>query len=346
MLAGASSWADRSLVRDGTFYPSRSLNAAQKLAYYATRLPMAEIATTFRFPPTPQLAQRWVDNTPEGFTFDVRAWSLLCGAPTWPESLWPDLLGEVKRPRQAQAKLYRHHLPPAVVDECWARFNYALRPLVEAARLGVVVMRYPGWFIPRPAAWEELAELPRRLNGLRVAVELRNHRWFEGDACETTLAFLEELGLCFVCRDRPGEAEGSRPEGSRPGAARPGAGRPVVAATGDIAFVRFPGRSRWWEEQGQNTGADPAGTSPGAVPGAGGDPSEPTTKAQVEELDLTDSASVDVPWRYRYSGDELAAWLPAVADLASGTTEVHLVMDNCWRADAVDNASALLDLLR
>jgi hypothetical protein len=56
VLAGASSWADRSLVRDGGFYPSRSLSAAQRLAYYTSRLPLAEIATTYRFPPTPELA--------------------------------------------------------------------------------------------------------------------------------------------------------------------------------------------------------------------------------------------------------------------------------------------------
>ena len=110
MLAGSSSWADRSLVRDGTFYPSRSLSAAQRLAYYAGRLPLAEVATTYRFPPTPEVAQRWASSTPAGFTIDVRAWSLLCGAPTWPESLWADLQGYVRPSRREGAKLYRQ--PP------------------------------------------------------------------------------------------------------------------------------------------------------------------------------------------------------------------------------------------
>jgi uncharacterized protein YecE (DUF72 family) len=50
-------------------------------------------------------------------------------------------------------------------------------------------------------------------------------------------------------------------------------------------------------------------------------------------------------WSYRYSDAELAAWVPAVQDLALGTSEVHLIMDNCWRADAVDNAGTLLQLL-
>lgn len=305
--AGASSWADRSLVRDGTFYPTRSLNAAQKLGFYASRLPLAEVATTFRFPPTADIAQRWVQSTPPGFVFDVRAWSLLCGAPTWPESLWPDLWGHVRPSRREASKLYRHRLPASVVDECWDRFNHAISPLVRSGKLGAVIMRYPGWFCPGAAAWGELAQLPVRLPAVTVAVELPNHRWYDGDACETTLAFLEELGLCFVCRDRPG------PE------------RPVVATTGQIGFARLAGRSRWWE-------AGPPAAEDAGGPGA--------------DVDLTGPGSADVPWRYRYSDQELAAWAPALRDLAEGSREVHVLMDNCWRADAVDNAATLLALLR
>ncbi len=223
VLAGSSSWADRSLVRDGSFYPSRSLSARQRLLYYATRLPLTEVATTYRFPPTPDVAKRWVASTPPGFTIDIRAWSLLSGAPTWPESLWADLQGHVRPSRREGAKLYRHHLPATVVEECWDRFNHAVRPLAEAGRLGAVVVRFPSWFRPRPAAWSELIELPARLPGLPVAVELTSERWFEGDACEQTLGLLEELGLCFVCRD-----------GTK-------AGKPIVAATSEVGFVRFTG---------------------------------------------------------------------------------------------------------
>ena len=82
--AGASSWADRSLVRHGGFYPRKTMTATQRLGFYCEQLPIAEIATTFRFPPTPDLAGQWAARTPEGFLFDLRAWSLLTGAPTLP----------------------------------------------------------------------------------------------------------------------------------------------------------------------------------------------------------------------------------------------------------------------
>ncbi|HET9059667.1 MAG TPA: DUF72 domain-containing protein, partial [Acidimicrobiales bacterium] len=50
-------------------------------------------------------------------------------------------------------------------------------------------------------------------------------------------------------------------------------------------------------------------------------------------------------WSYRYSAEELAEWVPVLRDLASGCSELHLVLDNCWRSDAVDNAGQLLALL-
>jgi uncharacterized protein YecE (DUF72 family) len=307
LLAGASSWADRSLVRDGTFYPSRSLSAAQRLAYYASRLPLAEVATTYRFPPTPDVARRWANTTPPGFTLDIRAWSLLSGAPTWPGSLWADLQGQVRPSRREGSKLYRNRLPASVVEECWERFNHAVRPLAEAGRLGAVIVRFPSWFKPRPAAWEELACLPLRLAGFRVAVELTSERWYEGDTCEQTLGLLEELGIGFVCTDNLSV-------------------KPVVAATTDMAFVRF-------------TGAPGHASASKGRPGATRLP-EPFAMGSGPQ-----TGEMAYPWARRYSEQELAEWAPAIRDLASCTSEVHIIMDNCWRSNAVDNASTLLGLL-
>ena len=50
-------------------------------------------------------------------------------------------------------------------------------------------------------------------------------------------------------------------------------------------------------------------------------------------------------WPYRYSAGELESWVTRLSDLASSANEVHVLMDNCWGSDAVDNAAALADLL-
>jgi uncharacterized protein YecE (DUF72 family) len=287
-LFGTTSWADRSLVSSGAFYPKRSMTARARLAYYAARFPLAEVATTFRFPPTPDVAAQWVERTPPGFTFDIRAWSLFTGAPTLPDSLWPDLQDGVRDRSRDLRRLYASHLTTEALDECWIRFEHAVRPLHSAGRLGVVIFQYPGWFSPRPESWADLALLPSRLPDYRLAIEFRSPKWFEGDACEGTLEWLEERGLALVCVDGP--RSGWR--------ATPG----VTAATSEVALVRFVGRR---EED-------------------------------------------DDPWTtpYRYRTAELGEWVPRLEALASSAREVHVLMDNCWGSDAVDNAAELAELFR
>jgi uncharacterized protein YecE (DUF72 family) len=287
VLFGTTSWADRSLVSSGSFYPRRSMTARARLAFYADRFPLAEVATTYRFPPTPEVAAQWVERTPPGFTFDIRAWSLLTGAPTLPDSLWPDLQDEVRDRARDLRRLYSAHLSPDALEQCWLRFEHALRPLYAARKLGAVILQYPSWFTPRPEAWAELAALPGRLPDYRLAVELRSPKWFEGDACEGTLEWLEGCGLSVVCVDGP--SGGVR--------ATPG----IAAATADVAIVRFVGRR------------------------------------EVE------SESWTAPYRYR--NHELAEWVPRLIGLAGSVPEVHVLMDNCWGSDAVDNALQLAELL-
>jgi uncharacterized protein YecE (DUF72 family) len=225
--AGTTSWADRSLVRDGGFYPRKTMTASARLAWYCQRFPLAEIATTFRFPPTPELCAQWAERTPDGFIFDVRAWSLLSGCPTLPDSLYADLQGAVAATARDKRRLYAAHLPAEVLEECWTRFARSLAPLRDAGRLGVVTIAYPTWFSPRPESWDELSRLARRLPGMQVAVELSHARWFEGETADSTLEWLESRGLGFVCVDGPPDPAGHRP---------------VVAATSDVAVVRFRGR--------------------------------------------------------------------------------------------------------
>ena len=285
---GTSSWADQGLVREGNFYPRKTMTASQRLAFYCSQLPLAEIATTYRFPPTPDLARQWVARTPPGFCFDLRAWSLLTENPTLPDSLWEDLQDEVRPETRHRRRLYSSHLGAEALDECWDRFEHALRPLHDEGRLGVVILQYPSWFTPKPENRAALVAARLRLADYHVAVEFRSPKWLAGAACEDTLEWLEAHDLGFVCTDGP--------------ASGPRAIPPVMAATADIAVVRFIGR-RSAEE-------DPW------------------------------------PWPYRYNQAELADAARRVRDLASSTAEVHLIMDNCWRDDAVANALSLARCIR
>ena len=293
VLVGTCSWTDPTLVKETDWYPRRSMTAAERLAFYASRFPVVEVDSTYYFPPTPELAGSWVERTPDGFTFDVKAWSLLTGHPTFPESLWPDLQAEVAPEHRGKRRLYRHHLAADALDEAWERFRHALAPLASSGRLGAVLLQFPRWFGPKTANRRQLAAAVERLGGLRALVEFRHRRWMEGDECERTLGLLEDLGASYVCVDAPPGFASSVP--------------PVVAATSELAVVRFHGRNA------------------------------ATWEAQV--------ATAAERFRYLYSEEELAEWVPRVKELAASSSEVHLLMNNCWRDQAVTNAAQLAELL-
>ncbi|MBV8387648.1 MAG: DUF72 domain-containing protein [Acidimicrobiia bacterium] len=229
VLVGTCSWTDRTLVNESDWYPRRSMTAAQRLAFYASQFPVVEADSTYYFPPTPEMSESWVERTPDGFTMNVKAYSLLTGHPTLPQSLWPDLQAEVASEHRDKRSLYANHLPPDAVEEAWDRFRHALMPLHSAGKLGAVLLQYPRWFTPKEANREELATARRRLPDYDVCVEFRNGRWLAGDEADRTFEFLEQEHLAYVCVDEPQGFDSSLP--------------PVVAVTSDLAVVRFHGRN-------------------------------------------------------------------------------------------------------
>lgn len=211
-------------MHESSWYPRRSMKAAERIAFYASRFPLVEIDATFRFPPTPDLARQWVQRTPSGFTIDVQAWTLLTGGAALPDSLWEDLREELRPELRDRHRLYLAHLTPAGRAESWRRFRHSLAPLDEAGRLGAVVLRYPAWMRPGETGRTLIREARAELPDYPLAVELSHPRWLDGRTCEETLGFLEDEHLGFVCVDRLD-------------------GPPVVATTSDLAIVRFPGRN-------------------------------------------------------------------------------------------------------
>jgi uncharacterized protein YecE (DUF72 family) len=294
VLVGTCSWTDATLVKETDWYPKKSMTAAERLAYYASRFPIVEVDSTYYFPPTPELSQTWAERTPEGFTMNVKAWSLLTGHPTFPNSLWEDMQSAVPTEHRDKRRLYSHYLPPDALDEAFDRFRHSLLPLQRAGRLGAVLLQYPRWFGPKHENRQVIRDTVARLPGLRLCVEFRHARWLEGGDCEPTLELLEELGVSFVCVDEPAGFPSSMP--------------PVVAVTSDLAVVRFHGRNTaTWEDPEIQTAAE--------------------------------------RFRYRYNTDELREWVPRIHEMATSAREVHVLMNNCYRDDAVINAAELADLL-
>ncbi len=223
---GTASWTDKTLLESG-WYPQTADTPEKRLAYYARQFPIVEVDATYYGPPSEQTTRLWAERTPAGFTFNIKAFSLLTGHPTRVSSIYKDL-----RPETDKKNIYPGDLPPQAYEEIWTRFLSALDPLVEANKLGALLFQFPPWFGIRKSNKEYMLEVAARCKPLRPVFELRNASWFEGANRNETLDFLRAHKLPFVCVDMPQGYKSSIP--------------PIVAATSDLAVVRFHGHSDKW----------------------------------------------------------------------------------------------------
>jgi uncharacterized protein YecE (DUF72 family) len=294
VLVGISSWTERTLIKEGNFYPPAAKTAETRLQFYAGQFPIVEVDSTYYFPPSERNAILWIERTPKDFTFNIKAYSLLTNHPTKRESLYADLRDELPKELEKKRNLYREQLPDEVVEQVWQRFHDALMPLHSAGKLGALLFQFPQWFVIARKNKEYLLECRDRLKDFRIAVEFRHKSWLEERNREETIGFLEENGLPFVCVDMPQGFDSSLP--------------PIAVATSrDLAMVRFHGR----------------------------DPKAWTTKSETAAE----------RFRYEYKERELREWVPKIKDLSEQARETHVLMNNCYRDYAVNNARELRSLL-
>ncbi|MFY1692436.1 DUF72 domain-containing protein [Plantactinospora sp. WMMB782] len=223
---GTASWTDRTLLESG-WYPAGADTPERRLAYYAERFPLVEVDATYYSPPAQRTAELWAGRTPAGFTFNVKAFSLLTGHPTRVSALYKDL-----RPETEKRNVYPGDLTAQAYEEVWTRFLSALEPLAEAGKLGALLFQFPPWFTIKRDNKQYLLEVSRRCGPLRPVFEFRHASWFADGNREETLGFLREHELAYVSVDMPQGHRSSVP--------------PVLAATADLAVVRFHGHSDRW----------------------------------------------------------------------------------------------------
>ena len=235
---GTASWTDRTILPPGLFYPPHVSSAEDRLRYYASRFSMVEIDSSYYGLPIRRNSELWAERTPDGFTFDIKAYALMTGHPSEVARL-PKALREALPPAIASAKrVYPKDLPPEIYHEVWALFRDAIEPLIAAGKLGSVLLQYPQWFTPGTAARNALLEARDRLGGVPCTVEFRSREWLDPRARERTLEFLRDHALPYVIVDEPQGLPNSVP--------------PVAAVTAPtLSIVRLHGRrDDLWNRRG------------------------------------------------------------------------------------------------
>src|SRR5580658_2068009 len=130
VYAGTSGWAYASWKPN--FYPPK-LSAAKFLGYYSSRLNSVEVNYTFRSTPTEKLLTGWIEATPPGFLFAIKAHQRIT---------------HIKRLRDA--------------GEDTERFVSSLEPLRAAGKLGPVLFQLPPFLkCDLPRLEDFLTALPR-----------------------------------------------------------------------------------------------------------------------------------------------------------------------------------------
>ena len=147
IYAGTSGWAYPSWKPD--FYPAK-LASAKFLNHYATRLNTVEVNYTFRRFPTEKLLRGWIEATPAGFQFAIKA-----------------------------NQKITHVARLSNVADFTSDFVRSLQPLDAEKKLGPVLFQLPPFLkCDVPLLKDFLAVLPR---SLRAAFEFRHATWFSDE---------------------------------------------------------------------------------------------------------------------------------------------------------------------
>jgi uncharacterized protein YecE (DUF72 family) len=195
IVVGTSSWADPGFVED--WYPD-DLPARDRLSWYAEHFEAVEVNSTFYAGSAERTIERWAEQTPEGFTFDVKLHRLLSRHAAGLDSLPKDLRDDAEVVGRGRVRL-TPDLEAALAEDTLA----AVAPLDDAGKLGAFLLQLSPAFEPRKHELGELDALVARLAPHPVAIEFRHRAWVRKERRERTLEHLSDIGAVFVSVDAP-----------------------------------------------------------------------------------------------------------------------------------------------
>jgi len=195
----------------GTVYPE-TLKKKDVLEYYSKKLEFntVEINYTYYRLPSPRTSAAMAKKVPDNFLFAVRSYSGMT------HDIWEDDKRKVLKD----------------TTEVFDQFVMGITPLLEAGKLGCVLLQFPYFFWPNRNSFSYLEFCRERLEGLDVVIEFRNKAWVR----ESTFAFLKKLDMGYCIVDEP------RIKGLHPF---------TPVATASTGYLRLHGRNPEWFKAGK-----------------------------------------------------------------------------------------------
>ena len=236
---GTCSWAEKSLIESGEFYPKGVSSAEDRLKYYASHFDTVEVDSTYYAIPATRTTELWAERTPGNFLFHVKVYGALTGHGTDPRTL-PKALRELL-PAAEREKRTIHLKEPELLKAVADAFVVSLAPLRAAGKLGLLVFQFPPWFWYKAADLDYILTCREQMDGLPIAVEFRNESWLSEHHRGEVFNFLRGNGIAYVTADEPQDGT-------------PATVPFLPEVTTDVAYFRLHGRNReTWFRKGVET---------------------------------------------------------------------------------------------
>ncbi|MFW6189926.1 MAG: DUF72 domain-containing protein [Planctomycetota bacterium] len=156
---------------EGIVYPKRKPRGFRRPSFLARYFNTIELNNTFYRPPNLQYCRRWVQDVAE----------------------WPDFLYTAKL-----WKRFTHERESGWSADDVRLYRDGIAPLVEAGRLGALLMQFPWSFRCSRENRDYLRGLTEEFADLPTVVEVRSREW-----AEEGLDFIRSLGVGFCNIDQP-----------------------------------------------------------------------------------------------------------------------------------------------
>ena len=194
VLVGTASWSDPGFVAD--WYP-KALPASQRLPWYAERLNLVELNSSFYGIPREAQVESWCQQTPDGFIFDVKLHKLLSRHSSKPELLPPDLrkLATVEKGRVKLTAALEKAMAQHIIE--------TTAPLRESGKFGAFLLQLSPAIRPKTNQLDELDDLFPIFHKYPIAVELRNRDWMVEPQVDKTVEFFRKRKIALVSVDAP-----------------------------------------------------------------------------------------------------------------------------------------------
>lgn len=198
---GTCSWAEKTLIKSGEFYPREAKTAEARLRFYARHFDVVEVDSTYYAIPVMQTVGLWAERTPQDFVFHIKAFAGLTGHGVDPRTLPPNVRDAFREEEREGKKVYVKER--SLLEEIAERFRENLKPLTAHKKLGILVFQYPPWFTYSSRNLGFIIVCKELMKDLPIAVEFRHGSWLAPEKREKVFSFLKEQGLIYVAADEP-----------------------------------------------------------------------------------------------------------------------------------------------